>query len=150
MHAEYGHTGIEAVEVLGSEEADLIEFGGWQEERPRNSRVQDYCVCVEPSVPYKYSLVKPYPEDLEGLLDVHNPFCSLAVRFGHLLDDQTEDVSGLIEESGLDNIMSKYMCGHSPLFPMLDMCTYASFVDGAEFVSFVDHGCLSQPWTPPI
>ena len=85
-----------------------------------------------------------------GLLNVHNPFCSLAVRFGHLLDDQAENVSGLIEESGLDNIMSKYMRRHSPLFPMLDMCIYASFVDGAEFVFFVYHGCLSQPWTRPI
>ena len=66
MHAEDGHTGIEAVEVLGGEEVDLTEFRGWQKERPGNSGVQDYCVCVKPPVSYKVTLVNPHPEDLRG------------------------------------------------------------------------------------
>ena len=50
MHAEYCHAGIEAVEVLSSKEMDVVEVGGGKEERPRNCRVEDNCVCVKPSV----------------------------------------------------------------------------------------------------
>lgn len=80
--------------------------------------------------------------------NVHNPLGPLAVRFGHFLDDESQNVSGLIEEARFNDVMSQYMCRHSPLFPMLYMCIYAPFVNSIELFGFVNHGCLSDPWTP--
>ena len=131
---------------------NLVKIGirRWQKQRPWNGRIQNYGVCVKPAVP---------PQDCQstGVLkapreraDVHNPACPLAVRLGHLLDDEAEYVSGLVEEAGFDDIMSQYMSGHSPLLSMLDMCIYASFVYGIELLRFVYHGSLPHPRTPFI
>ena len=128
---------------------DLIKIGirRRQKQRPWNGRIQDNCVCVKPAVTRKDYWSVGVLKTPRERGDIHNPAGPLAVRLGHLLDDEAEYVSGLVEEAGFDDIMSQDMRGHSPLFPMLDMCIYASFVDGIKFLGLVYHGNLSQPGT---
>lgn len=78
------------------------------------------------------------------MLYVHYPLRPLTMRFGHLLNDEAQDVSGLIEEPCFDNVVSQDMRRHPPLLSMFDMCIYAPFVDDIAPPSLVYHGCLSQ------
>ena len=146
MHAEDNHAGIEAIHVLSSEKVDVVKVGRGKEKRPRDGGVEDYRVCVKPSVRHENRKSDPLSELWGESLDVHDPPRPLAVRLSHLLDDETQNVSIFIKETCFDNIMSQYMGRHAPFFPMFDMCIYTSFVDGIEFLGFVYHSRLSQPW----
>ena len=50
IYPQYCHACVEAVEILGCKKVDFVKVGGGEEECPRDCGIQDYCVCVKPTV----------------------------------------------------------------------------------------------------
>ena len=99
---------------------------------------------------HRWTVSEKLGRELKRVSNVHNPTRPLAVRFVHLLDDEAENESGLIEESCFNDVVPQYIRRDSPPLSMLDMCIDGPLVDFIEPLGFVYHGCLSQPWAPLV